>query len=79
MSEGRFGRRDQLDDDALEARKRGLHYGDYMAMKGAPSRGPRPPAPKGRCWICGTPLDGKQVKDCSARCRNESKKRSRGG
>lgn len=72
--------RDQLDDDALEARKRGLHYGDYMAIKVAPVAVPPKPAKSGqKCEICGSPLvRRKQKKYCSDECRAAAQKKKPG-
>ena len=63
--------RDQLDNDALEARKHGMRYGDYMVIKTrAPAR-PVPKAPEERkCLVCGAPLiRAKQKKYCGDECR----------
>ena len=69
--------RDKLDDDALAARKAGLRYGDYMAVKEALKR--EPPAqgkPKRLCVVCGGVLTrNKQLKYCSDECRKREEKR----
>lgn len=73
--------RDQLDDDALEARKRGMHYGDYMAIK---TRAPVQPVPEPtkerKCVICGAPLiRAKQKKYCGDECRGRAQDLKKAG
>lgn len=70
--------RDQLDDDALAARKAGMHYGDYMAAKREAAQICSEPLPKRVCVICGSPLvRRKQTKYCSEECRVTAQKRKR--
>lgn len=71
--------RDQLDDDALAARKAGMHYGDYMAVKQRIRSGESALAgPKRLCQICGNPLTRrKQEKYCSEECRIMAQNRKR--
>lgn len=71
--------RDQLDDDALAARKAGMRYGDYMAVKQRIRCGDVAPAgPTRFCRICGQPLTRrKQEKYCSEECRMTAQNRKR--
>lgn len=73
--------RDQLDDDALAARRAGMRYGDYMAVKQRIRDGETELAgPKRLCQICGAPLTRKkQEKYCSEECRVTAQKRKKRG
>lgn len=69
--------RDQLDNDALAARRAGMRYGDYMAVKQRIQKGEAGLAgPRRLCQICGAPLTRKkQEKYCSEECRQVARDR----
>lgn len=80
------GAKDQLTRDAIEAEKRGLSYGEYMAQKyeeeqkGKPvQRVQRRRKEKPVCINCGFPLIGEQSKFCGFECQREyAQKRKEG-